>query len=244
MRSMRVIPAIDVLNGKVVRLSQGDFDQISNYHLDPVEQAKLFESQGFTHLHLVDLDGARQGKVQHASIISEIRKKTKLVIDFGGGIKNSGDLEKVFSAGAEKVNIGSLAITEPETFSGWLRTFGGNRFILSADVRDDYVFINGWKLNSGKRIDDVISFFLDDGLRATTCTDITKDGMMSGPSTELYQNLKSKFPKLELIASGGVSTVADLLALKHAGCSAAITGKALLEGKIQVENLLKNDLTI
>lgn len=241
---MRVIPAIDILNGKVVRLSQGDFDQISNYHLDPVEQAIFFESQGFTHLHLVDLDGARQGKVQHASIIAEIRKKTKLVIDFGGGIKNSGDLEKVFSAGAEKVNIGSLAITEPETFSGWLRTFGGTRFILSADVRDNDVFINGWKNNSGKKINEVISLFLSDGLKTITCTDITKDGMMSGPSTEFYQTLKFKFPKLELIASGGVSSVEDLLALKYAGCSAAITGKALLEGKILVENLLKNDLTI
>lgn len=241
---MRVIPAMDILNGRVVRLSQGDFNQVSNYQLDPVEQAKFFESQGFTHLHLVDLDGARHGKVQHIRIISEICRKTKLIIDFGGGIKNSEDLEQVFSAGAEKVNVGSLAITQPEIFSGWLRTFGGNRFILSADVRNEEVFINGWKNNSGKKIDEVISLFLADGLKTITCTDIAKDGMMSGPSTELYRTLKSKFPELGITASGGVSSVADLLALKKAGCSAAITGKALLEGKIPVENLLKNDLML
>ena len=241
---MRVIPAIDCINGKVARLSQGDFDQVTNYALDPVEQAINFEQQGFTHLHLVDLDGARMGKVQQTAVISEIKKRTSLIVDFGGGIKTTEDLERVFSSGAEKVNIGSLAITRPEIFSTWLKAFGGNRFILSADVRRGFIFIDGWKTNSGKILEDVIYQFSQEGLKTVTCTDISKDGMLTGPAVDFYRGLKKSFPDLEIIASGGVSSVADLVELKKAGCTAAIAGKSLLEGRISTEDLLKNNLAL
>ena len=241
---MRVIPAIDCINGKVVRLSQGDFNQVTNYALDPVEQAINFEQQGFTHLHLVDLDGARMGKVQQTAVVSEIKKRTTLIVDFGGGIKTTEDLEKIFSSGAEKVNIGSLAITRPEIFLTWLKTFGGDRFILSADVRDDFIFIDGWKTNSGKILEDVIYQFSQEGLKTVTCTDISKDGMLTGPAVDFYRGLKKSFPDLEIIASGGVSSVADLVELKKAGCTAAIAGKSLLEGRISTEDLLKNNLAL
>ncbi|MFZ9504650.1 MAG: HisA/HisF-related TIM barrel protein [Cyclobacteriaceae bacterium] len=241
---MRVIPAIDCINGKVVRLSQGDFDQVTNYALDPVEQALNFEQQGFTHLHLVDLEGARMGKVQQTAILLEIKRRTSLIIDFGGGIKSTEDLEKVFSSGAEKVNIGSLAITQPEIFSNWLTTYGGDRFILSADVRDGFIFIDGWKRNSGKILEEVITQFSQEGLKTVTCTDISKDGMLSGPAVNFYRGLKKSFPDLEIIASGGVSSVADLVDLKKSGCTAAIAGKSLLEGRISTEDLIKNNLAL
>lgn len=241
---MIVIPAIDLLNNHVVRLSQGDYGKVTSYSENPVTTAIKFERQGFTRLHLVDLEGARSGRVIHNRILKQIAEKTSLKIDFGGGIKTEQELLEVFESGAEKVNIGSLAIKDPECFIRWLKKYGSDRFILSADVRNGFVQISGWLEQTKMEIKQVLEMFIPEGLKFITCTDISKDGMMNGPSLNLYKKLSSDFQDLHITASGGVSSVYDLVNLKNSGCQGAIAGKSLLEGKISAEEILSNGLCL
>lgn len=241
---MIVIPAIDLLGQKAVRLKQGDYDLVTSYSDDPIKLAIQFEQHGFSHLHLVDLEGARSGKVIELRLLKEIIKATKLKVDFGGGIKSQEDLENVFEAGATQVNIGSLAIQDPELVGGWMKNYGPDRFILSADVRQEMVYISGWTSSSGKPLDEVISALIPFGLKTITCTDITRDGMMTGPSIDLYKRLHTKFFNLNIIASGGVSAVEDLIRLKESGCFAAIAGKSILEGNVTAEEIINSKLSL
>jgi phosphoribosylformimino-5-aminoimidazole carboxamide ribotide isomerase len=239
---MKVIPAIDIIDGNCVRLTQGDFSKEMRYTESPLERALFYESAGFKYLHLVDLDGARQGKIINWKTIEEIFSQTRLKVDFGGGIKTTHDIEKLLTAGADRINIGSLAIEQPKLVSYWFNYFGEDKIILSADVRNGYVATNGWLNNSAITLDHLIRQYLPAGLRQLTCTDIRKDGMMQGPSTELYSNLVKEFPHLKIIASGGISGLDDLLRLREAGCAGAIVGKALLEEKIQISQLEQHNL--
>lgn len=241
---MIVIPAIDLLNNSVVRLSQGDYRKVTSYSDDPVAVASSFEEQGFTRLHLVDLEGARSGSVIHLSVLKKIAKATNLKIDFGGGIKTEEELLMILDSGAEKVNIGSLAIKSPETFMNWMKKYGGNRFILSADLKNGFIQINGWTAPTEFTAEQMLNLFMPGGLRQLTCTDISKDGMMNGPSVELYKNLNAGFPELHITASGGVSSIEDLIELKNSGCHSAIAGKSLLEGKITSSEILTNGLSL
>lgn len=239
---MKVIPAIDIIDGNCVRLSQGDFSKEVRYTESPLERAQFYESVGFSYLHLVDLDGARQGKLVNWKTLEQIFKHTKMKVDFGGGIKTTNDIEQLLNAGADRINIGSLAVEQPKLVSYWIEYFGEDKIILSADVRDGYVAIKGWAKNSEIKLETLIRTFLPAGLRQITCTDISKDGMMGGPSTDLYKGLIIDFPHLKVIASGGISGIKDLLDLRQAGCAAAIVGKALLEGKIEISELRENSL--
>jgi phosphoribosylformimino-5-aminoimidazole carboxamide ribotide isomerase len=241
---MIVIPAIDLLNNSVVRLSQGDYGKVTSYSENPVSKAIEFEQQGFTRLHLVDLEGARSGRVVHLNVLKQIARETGLKIDFGGGIKTEAELNQAFESGAEKVNIGSLAIKNPELFVSWLNKYGSDRFILSADVLNGIIRINGWTEATQITINQILEMFIPKGLKYLTCTDISKDGMMTGPSTDLYQNIAAKFPELHITASGGVSGIPDLVELKMSGCHAAVAGKSLLEGKITAGEILSQGLSL
>lgn len=239
---MIVVPAIDLIDGACVRLRQGDYGQVTSYQESPVEIAKRYESAGFTHLHLVDLDGARAGKVMNWKVLERIIGETGLNIDVGGGIKTEADAERLFNLGVRQLNIGSLAFHEPETFFSWIDGFGAERIILSADVRDESVAVSGWTESAGMNLMEAVIRYTERGVRWITCTDISRDGMMLGPSLELYTALTSKFPEVCWTASGGVATIEDLMALRDAGCHAAIAGKALLEGKINAEALAQHSL--
>ncbi|MEM6632371.1 MAG: 1-(5-phosphoribosyl)-5-[(5-phosphoribosylamino)methylideneamino]imidazole-4-carboxamide isomerase [Bacteroidota bacterium] len=234
---MKIIPAIDIIDGKAVRLKKGDYSSKTIYHSDPLEVAKSFEAHGLSNLHLVDLDGAREGKVVNRKILERICSQTSLKVDVGGGIKSIEDLEAVFQAGAKQVNIGSMAVKAPDVFSSWLERYGPSRFILSADIKEGFVAINGWKTQTAYTIDRLIALFLGKGLKTVTSTDIAKDGMLAGPSLALYQHLLKQFPSLETIASGGISNLKDLEALKELGCFGAIIGKAIYEGNISLKAL-------
>jgi phosphoribosylformimino-5-aminoimidazole carboxamide ribotide isomerase len=239
---MKVIPAIDIINGNCVRLSQGDFSREIRYTESPLERAKYYESLGFRYLHLVDLDGARHGKIINWTTLEQIFKQTNLKVDFGGGVQTSDDIERLLDAGADRINIGSLAVEQPKLVAYWLEYFGEDKIILSADVRDEYVAIKGWIRDSEIKLETLIRTFLPAGLKQITCTDIGRDGMMRGPATGLYSGLVKNFPHLKVIASGGISCVSDLISLRDAGCAAAIVGKALLEEKILVSDLQQNNL--
>lgn len=241
---MIVIPAIDLLNQKVVRLKQGNYSLVTSYSQDPINLAIQFQEQGFSRLHLVDLEGARSGKVTHQEILKKITETTRLIVDFGGGIKTEKDLEMVFNAGARQVNIGTLAVQNPELIANWMQKYGADKFILSADVRDGKVQISGWTKETGKSIEMIIQEFIPFGLKTVTCTDINKDGMMNGPSVNLYITLRQKFPDLQVIASGGISNINDLMALKKADCFAAIAGKSILEGKITTTEIRNYNLSL
>ena len=237
---MIAIPAIDIINGKVVRLRQGDYNQQTDYPLNPTELARSYEQQGFTHLHVVDLDGARERKLTNLDTISDICRHTQLQVDAGGGIQTDKELEQLFDCGVKQVNIGSLAVRQPELFTDWLKRHGAERLILSADVRGEHVAISGWQETTAMTIQALIEKFLPAGLKYITCTDISRDGMLAGPATEFYSNLVRRFPGTCIIASGGVSKASDLPPLQDAGCYAVIIGKALLEGKmdgIELKNL-------
>jgi len=239
---MVIIPAIDILNGKCVRLTQGDYEQKKIYNEKPLEVAKAFEDAGLTRLHLVDLDGARAGKVKNWKVLELIAGKTSLKIDFGGGIQSSEDIEISFDAGARWATIGSLAVRNEELFYDWLIQYEPDNFLLGADVRNEKIAINGWLETTEIRIIDFIRKYMDKGLRQIFCTDIGKDGMMQGPSTDLYKRIIAEFHKIYLIASGGVGTVQDLFELKRLGCEGVIIGKAIYEGKITLKELSVFDL--
>ena len=234
---MQIIPAIDIIEGKCVRLTQGDYEQKKIYNEHPLEVAKEFEDAGLKRLHLVDLDGAKAGSVKNWKVLETIASKTKLIIDFGGGIKKEDDVKVVFNSGAALATIGSLAVKNEFEFVKWLLTFGANKFLLGADVKEEKIAVSGWLETTDVWIYDFIHKYIEHGVRQIFCTDVSKDGKLEGPSIELYKNIISKFPKLHFIASGGVSSIKDLQELKSIGCSGAIVGKAIYENKISLTDL-------
>ena len=234
---MQIIPAMDIMEGKCVRLTQGDYARRKVYHDRPLELAKQFEDFGICRLHLVDLDGARQGRVMNWKVLEMISNKTKLEVDFGGGIKTDRDMEMVFSCGAAIAAIGSMAVTDPELFLSWLDQYGPAKILLGADVRDGRIAIHGWTQRTEILVLDFIRQQLDNGVSQFFCTDIGRDGLLQGPSLELYERILAGFPGLQLIASGGVSGIPDIENLAEKGCSGVIIGKALYEGKIILEDL-------
>ena len=236
---MRIVPAIDIINGKCVRLTQGDYGKMKIYREDPVEVAKEFEDAGLQYLHLVDLDGAKKGHVVNWRIIEDIQAETTLKVDFGGGVKTEEEVEALLDMGIEQINIGSLAVKQPEVFAEFIRKFGSDNFILSADVRNEKIQLTGWQESSDITIYDLVTKLEKNGLRFITCTDINTDGMMAGPNFGLYKKLKSRFPELKITASGGISSVEDLEELKYIKVHAVIVGKAIYEGKIKLSELNK-----
>jgi phosphoribosylformimino-5-aminoimidazole carboxamide ribotide isomerase len=240
---MEIIPAIDIIDGKCVRLSKGDFDQKIIYSDSPLEVAKSFEAAGIKRLHIVDLDGARGKALSNVKVLEMIAKNTSLIIDFGGGIKKTEDLKRVFDGGASMVSVGSVTVKDPVMFENWIGEFGAERFLPGADVLNKNIKIHGWKEDTGIDIFSFIEALMAKGISQIFCTDISKDGMLQGPATALYKEILLRFPSLKLIASGGISSFYDLVILKEAGCSGAIVGKAIYENKIslkQLENFIKN----
>jgi phosphoribosylformimino-5-aminoimidazole carboxamide ribotide isomerase len=234
---MIIFPAIDIIDAKCVRLSQGDYDAKTIYNDNPLEVAKSFEAAGLSHLHLVDLDGAKAGKVINWDTIQNICTHTGLTVDFGGGIKTEKEVEKLLHLGVRQINLGSIAVKEPEQVKRWLKKYGSEKIILSADVKGKEIAIHGWQEGAGIQIEQLIQDFLPSGLQFVTCTDISTDGMLKGPNLALYQDLKNNFPQLNIIASGGVSSKEDLAELKKLGLHGAIVGKAIYENKIQLADL-------
>lgn len=232
-----IIPAIDILDGQCVRLTQGDFSQKTVYHVNPVDQARWLEDQGFKHLHLVDLDGARAGEVQNWGILEAICRQTDLEVDFGGGISSETAIREALARGAKKVNIGSAAVKQRMEFYRWLETFGNDVIILSADVRNERVMISGWQEKSPLLLWELLDEYQGNGGKWVTITDVSKDGMMQGPSRRLYRRVRKEFPDLQVIASGGIRSVDDVTALAEMGVRGVIIGKALYEGKITVTEL-------
>lgn len=232
-----VIPAIDIIDGKCVRLTQGDYSLKTVYNENPLEVAKEFEDAGLKRLHLVDLDGAKAGAVKNWKVLEAIAANTSLVIDFGGGIKKEEHLRIVFSSGAALATIGSLAVKNETEFVKWLLQFGADKFLLGADVKEEKIAVGGWLETTDVWIYDFIQKYIDHGVQQIFCTDVSKDGKLEGPSIELYKNIITKFPKLHFIASGGVSNIKDLEDLKAIGCSGAIVGKAIYEGRIPLKDL-------
>jgi phosphoribosylformimino-5-aminoimidazole carboxamide ribotide isomerase len=234
---MQIIPAIDIIDGKCVRLTQGDYAQKTIYNENPLEVAKAFEDAGINRLHVVDLDGAKAGTVKNWKVLETIAVQTKLVIDFGGGIKTDNDVAHVFERGASLATIGSIAVANPALFLSWVNKYGADRFFLGADVKDNFIAVNGWMHTSTTSIDTFIGDYLAKGISNIFCTDVSKDGRLEGPSTELYQSLIRSFPNLKLVASGGVSSLQDLEVLDSIGCAGAIVGKAIYENRISLESL-------
>lgn len=236
---MQIIPAIDIIEGKCVRLTQGDYSQKKIYNEHPLEVARQFEDAGLQRLHLVDLDGAKAGTIKNWKVLESISSATSLIIDFGGGIKTENDLKIVFNSGAVLATIGSLAVKDKKLFIEWLQHYGADKFLLGADVKGEKIAISGWQETSEVWIYDFIEDYLSYGIKQVFCTDVSKDGMLQGTATELYRNIILKFPSLFLIASGGVSSLDDLDKLHDAGCSGAIVGKAIYEGRIKLNELKK-----
>ncbi|MDB5277025.1 MAG: hisA [Ferruginibacter sp.] len=236
---MTIIPAIDIIDGKCVRLTKGDYAQQKIYNENPVEVAKQFADTGLERLHIVDLDGAKAGKIINLSVLEAIASATGLVIDFGGGIKNINDVASIFNAGASMATIGSLAVKHPELLEEWLMEFGAGRFLIGADVLDGKIKISGWLEDGGIDIFSFIGKMIGLGVTNIFCTDISKDGAMEGPSVQLYKQIMEQHPEINLIASGGVTTMDDVTELKAIGCSGAIIGKAIYEGNITLQQLLE-----
>jgi phosphoribosylformimino-5-aminoimidazole carboxamide ribotide isomerase len=234
---MEIIPAIDIINGQCVRLTKGDFEKQIVYNNDPVSVAKSFEEVGIKRLHIVDLDGANQEPLKNLKTLESIAKTTTLTVDFGGGIKTTEDVQSVFNAGAAMVSVGSITVKDPDLFSQWIADFGPEKFLPGADVLFKKIKIHGWKEETGIDIFDFIKDIISKGINQVFCTDISKDGMMEGPSIELYKDILSEFPSLHLIASGGISCFDDLIILREIGCSGAIVGKAIYEEKISLKQL-------
>jgi len=234
---MQIIPAIDVIEGKCVRLTEGDYAQKKIYNEDPLEVAKAFEGIGLMRLHLVDLDGAKAGEVVNWKVLEKIANNTELKIDFGGGIKTEAILKTVLDTGATYATIGSLAVKNELLFQEWIARFGASTFMLGADVFEEKIAIGGWLEKTEISVFDFMKSYTDKGVKQIFCTDIKKDGKLQGPSIELYQKIIEQFPNLHLIASGGVSSLDDLIELEEIGCSATIVGKAIYENKITISEL-------
>lgn len=236
---IELIPAIDLIDGKCVRLTQGDYDTKKVYNEDPLEVAQMFEDHGIRRLHVVDLDGARQGRIINYRTLERLATRTALTIDFGGGLKQEGDLEIAFESGAQMVTGGSIAVKNPDVFASWITKFGSDKIILGADAKEKKIAISGWEETTDKELIPFIQSYFEKGITKTICTDISRDGMLQGPATELYQEIQEAIPLLYLIASGGVSSLQDIEKLQEAGIPAVIFGKAIYEGKIQLKDLLR-----
>ena len=236
---MRIIPAIDIIGGQCVRLNQGRYDTKTVYSDDPLSVAKQFEEIGCEYLHLVDLDGARAGGVVHLDILRRIVDETGLQVDFGGGVKTQKDVDRVLEAGASQITIGSLAVKEPDTFLSWLETYGADTLILGADARYGFISTDGWEVTSDVEIGAFVNGYASQGVKYCVCTDISRDGQLSGPAFEMYEQLLVTNPGLQLIASGGVAEIEDLDRLQEIGMEGAIIGKAIYEGKIEMDALEK-----
>lgn len=234
---IELIPAIDIIDGKCVRLTKGDYDQKKVYNDDPVEVAKQFESLGFRRLHVVDLDGAKSKHIVNVDVLKAITSATNLIVDFGGGIKTNNDIELAFANGASLVTIGSIAVTQPELFASWLEKYGADRIILGADVRNGKISINGWKEDSAEDLLPFLKYYINKGVVNVLCTEISKDGMLEGPATELYKEVMAEYPNLNLIASGGISSNEDIKELNRYGIPSVVFGKAIYEGKIDMKEL-------
>lgn len=236
---IELIPAIDLIEGKCVRLTQGDYDTKKIYNEDPLEVAKMFEDYGIRRLHVVDLDGARQGRIINYRTLERLATRTSLIIDFGGGLKQDGDLEIAFESGAQMVTGGSIAVKNPEIFTSWISKFGSNKIILGADVKNKKIAISGWEETTNQELIPFIQSYKEKGITKTICTDISRDGMLQGPAIELYKEIQGQIPQLYVIASGGVSSLQDIEKLVEAGIPAVIFGKAIYEGKIQLKDLIR-----
>jgi phosphoribosylformimino-5-aminoimidazole carboxamide ribotide isomerase len=236
---MTIIPAIDIIEGKCVRLTKGDYSQQKIYNEDPLEVALQFEDAGLQRLHLVDLDGARTGNVINWKVLEKIAGKTKLVIDFSGGISTENNLRICFESGAAYAAIGSIAVKDEVLFTGWLLAYGADRFIIGADVKDELIVIKGWTETTSLNIYDLIEKYKATGVKQFFCTDVNKDGLLQGPATALYKKIMNKHPSIDLVASGGISSLQELEELREAGCHGAIIGKAIYENRISLAQLQK-----
>lgn len=234
---MDIIPAIDLIDGKCVRLSQGDYDRKTTYNENPLEVAKAFEDHGIRRLHLVDLDGAKAHHIVNHRVLENISTHTSLIIDFGGGLKTDEDLRIAFECGAQMITGGSIAVKSPDVFESWITKFGAEKIILGADVKEEKIAVTGWTEETELSLLPFLKNYINKGIQKVICTDISKDGMLQGPSTELYKKILSSFPDLYLVASGGVSSLVDLEVLAEAGLPAVIFGKAIYEGRIAMKDL-------
>lgn len=234
---IELIPAIDLIGGKCVRLTKGDYDTQKVYNEDPVAVAREFEEYGFKRLHVVDLDGARSKHVMNHKVLERMAQATNLVIDFGGGIKTDEDIRIATESGAQMVTVGSVAVTQPDLFLGWLQQLGSERIILGADVKNGRISINGWKEDSSDELIPFLDKYIQKGVQKVLCTEISKDGTLQGPATALYREIMTQFPQCHLIASGGVSSMNDLKELDQTGIPAVVFGKAIYEGRIALKDL-------
>jgi len=236
---MTIIPAIDIIDGKCVRLTRGDYDQQKIYNEHPLEVALQFQDHGLTRLHLVDLDGARSGTVKNWKVLEAIAGKTNLVIDFSGGLQTEKDVEICFNAGAAMAAAGSITVQDEFAFTGWLLRWGADRFMIGADVKEEKIVIRGWTQTTTLTVDALIEKYLGRGVKQFFCTDVNKDGLLQGPAIDLYKKLLNAHPAIDLVASGGIRSVSDLDELREAGCKGAIVGKAIYENRIRLEELRK-----
>jgi phosphoribosylformimino-5-aminoimidazole carboxamide ribotide isomerase len=234
---IEIIPAIDLMDGRCVRLTHGNFERSTVYSDKPLEAAKRFEAAGIRRLHVVDLDGAKSGSPKNLAVLANVAENTDLEIDFGGGVRSETDLENVFGAGAAMANIGSIAMTDPEMFLDWVERYGSDRILLGADAKEGNIAVDGWQTETQIEIMDVLTRYAHEGVRNIFVTDIASDGAMTGPATELYERIVSALPDLRLIASGGVRTMRDVDELERIGCAGVIIGKAIYEGHITTEDL-------
>lgn len=234
---MRIIPAIDIIDGKCVRLSKGDYDTKKIYNENPLEVAKSFEAHGIQYLHLVDLDGAKSSKIINHKVLEQIASKTSLKIDFGGGLKSDNDLKIAFECGANQITGGSIAVKNPVLFKNWIIQYGSDKIILGADANNRKIAISGWLEESKEEVIPFIQDYQDEGVSYVICTDIAKDGMLEGPSFDLYKDILKECPNVKLIASGGISTFDELPKLAELGCEGTIIGKAIYEGRITLKQL-------
>lgn len=236
-QKIEIIPAIDIIEGKCVRLSQGDYRRKTVYNENPLEVARMFEDAGIKRLHLVDLDGAKANHIINYKVLELIASKTELVIDFGGGLKSDEDLRIAFESGADMITGGSIAVKEPETFLSWLEKYGSEKIILGADAKDGKIAVGGWQEETELAVMDFIANYHKKGVTKVISTDIARDGMLTGPATGLYTEIMETFPDVEVIASGGIASMDDILQLAEAGVPGAITGKAIYEGKISMKDI-------
>ena len=234
---MRIIPAIDIIDGKCVRLSKGDYNTKKIYNENPLEVAKSFEDAGIEYLHLVDLDGAKSSRIINHKILEQIASKTNLKIDFGGGLKTDSDLKIAFESGANQITGGSIAVKQPEVFQSWIEQYGTEKIILGADVKGTHIATDGWLETSDQTLIDFVTHYQEKGISYVICTDIAKDGMLEGPSFDLYAKILKEVSGIKLIASGGISTFDELPKLAELGCEGTIIGKAIYEGRITLKQL-------
>lgn len=238
-RKIEIIPAIDIIGGKCVRLSQGDYERKTVYNENPLEVARMFEDAGISRLHLVDLDGAKAKHIVNYKVLEQIASKTNLIVDFGGGLKSDADLKIAFESGAAMVTGGSIAVKHPKVFLSWLEKFGSEKIILGADAKDGKIAVSGWQESTELSVVEFIAEFHQKGISKVISTDISRDGMLSGPAFELYAEIIETLPKVEFIASGGIASMDDIYKLAEMGVPGVITGKAIYEGKIGLKEIEK-----